>query len=81
MLNSCRCSLWWVLSVYGSWLSCIVVHCVDIHTQDPMQMLICHILFGCVVDECYCQLVIQTHQLASIQSIHILDGECDGKYA
>jgi hypothetical protein len=67
---------------------------VDIHTQDHMQMFssenhaallfttyICRILFGRVLDECYCQLVIQTHWLASIQSMHIFDGECDGKYA
>ena len=51
--------------------------------QDHMQMflLICRILFGCVLDECYCQFIIQTHRLASIQSMHIFDGECDGKYA
>ena len=53
--------------------------CVDSHMQDHMQS--CCILFGHVLDECYCQLVIQIHRLASIQSMQIFDGECDGKYA
>ena len=39
--------------------------------QDHMQIF--WILFGRVLDKCYCPLVIQTHQLTSIQSIHIFE--------
>ena len=65
----------------GSNVTTCNVGIVLIFTCKIMWMFICRVLFGRVVDECYCQLVIQTHRLTSIQSVHIFDGECDRKYA
>ena len=69
----------------------IVVHCHRLWSLlssiDIVVVVVCwplssaeSLLFGHVLDECYCQLVIQTHRLTSIQSMQIFDRECDGKY-
>jgi hypothetical protein len=47
------------------------ITCRCSHVKILFTSYICRILFGHVLDECYCQLVIQNHWLASIQSMHI----------
>jgi hypothetical protein len=47
------------------------ITCRYSHVKILFTSYICRILFGHVLDECYCQLVIQNHWLASIQSMHI----------